>query len=368
MVFSTYNFADQVMKAIEKIRNPPTVDSTIMKPIDDVDLPIVTICPTNQTNSELLDKFYGNKNPNAMLAGKALCNGKPCLSWGNHLNMSHKKLLHKVYNSKLAKDFKIENLRPKRQLSGSLVFLPRFGYCREIFNYSTSNIRIKNYNNVTDIRIFITDKTYRSYTSLDYSSHNGQGLEINNIDGVYRVNVKMKVVSSCQIVSPMELDYQECVNEILERDIGAYIGCLPPWMAEFNQCNSTYPDDLPKKIPNYLDYVHNPVHLKNTIGEIECKKACRTTNNFVSVRDIRYDETFLGSKGSRSGRVFIDFDEQVEVTEKIFNYSTYNFIIDVGSSLGLWFGLSVFGIYDLVIEIFKFVRIIFNKFKRLCKN
>ena len=366
MLFSTYNFVDQVMTAIEKLRNPPTVDSTMMKPMDDVDRPIVTICPTNQTNSELLDKFYGNKNPNAMLAGKALCHGKPCLSWGNHLNMSHEELLHSVYNATLSQDLEIENFESGRPLSGSLVFLPRFGYCKEIVNFNTSNIRIMNNNNFTDIRIFITDKTYRSYTSLDYSSHSGYMLEISNI-GVYRVYVKTKVVSSCKIVPPMKLDYHECVNKMLERDIGAYLGCLPPWMTEINQCNSTYPINMLIGIPNYMEYVYNHLHLKNTIGEIECKTACRTNNNFVSVRDIRKDETFTGSMVLTSGRATINFDEQVEVTEKTFNYSSYNFIIDVGSSMGLWFGLSVFGIYEILIESCEFSRNTYIRFKKLCK-
>ena len=38
MILSTYYFADQVMIAIENLRNPPTVDSTMMKTLDDVDL------------------------------------------------------------------------------------------------------------------------------------------------------------------------------------------------------------------------------------------------------------------------------------------------------------------------------------------
>ena len=222
-----------------------------------------------------------------------------------------------------------------------------------------------NNNNFTDIRIFITDKTYRSYTSLDYSSHSGYMLEISNI-GVYRVYVKTKVVSSCKIVPPMKLDYHECVNKMLERDIGAYLGCLPPWMTDINQCNSTYTINLLKEMPNYWEKVVNHLHLKNTKGENDCKTACRTSNNFVSVRDIRKDETFSGSKDINKGRATINFDEQVEVTEKTFNYSSYNFIIDVGSSLGLWFGLSVFGIYEILIESCEFGKNIFKRFKN-CK-
>ncbi len=363
VIFSTYNLVDQVMTAIKNLRNPPVVDSTMTKTIHDVGLPVVTICPINQTNFVLLNKLYGNKSPNEMLAGFAYCQGKKCLSWGNHLNMSHQELLHSVYNAKLAQDLEIKNIISQKLMQGSLVFLQRFGFCKEISNFNTSAIRIRNKNIFTPIRIFITDKTYRSHVSLDYSSHNGNMLEISEI-GVLQVYVKMRVVSSCKIVPPMKFDYQECVNIMLERDIGAQIGCLPPWMTDFNQCNSTYPNDVLDDEPNYWQNIIPYSHLRNSIQEQRCKKACRKTNNFVSVSDKRIDETFFGrnenSEGP-SGRAIIHFDEQVEVTEKTFNYSYYNFIIDVGSSMGLWFGLSVFGIFDLLIETFQFVKNMLKK-------
>ena len=57
----------------------------------------------------------------------------------------------------------------------------------------------------------------------------------------YGIFVKMKVVISCKTVTQENLNYQNWVNKRLERDIGAHLGCLPPWMTDYNQCNSTYP-------------------------------------------------------------------------------------------------------------------------------
>ncbi len=120
----------------------------------------------------------------------------------------------------------------------------------------------------------------------------------------------MKVVSSCKTVTQEKLNFQECVNERLERDIGAYLGCLPPWMTDYNQCNSSYPSDLLNGIPKYVEnYVRPHFHLKQTIVENECKTACRTTNNFVSVKDIKKDITFYGlSEFKNPGRATINFD------------------------------------------------------------
>ena len=42
----------------------------------------------------------------------------------------------------------------------------------------------------------------------------------------------------------------------------------------------------------------------------------------------------------------------VRVEKKVIVYTFFNFIIDVGSSLGLWLGLSALGITDLAFEAF----------------
>ena len=57
----------------------------------------------------------------------------------------------------------------------------------------------------------------------------------------------------------------------------------------------------------------------------------------------------------------LKFAEQVVYTTKKLAYGTSEFLIDMGSSLGLWFGLSVFGITDLGITTFQWVKNIRQK-------
>ena len=52
----------------------------------------------------------------------------------------------------------------------------------------------------------------------------------------------------------------------------------------------------------------------------------------------------------------LNFDDQVVFTTKQLAYGPSDFLIDIGSSLGLWFGLSVFGISDLGISAFQWVK------------
>ena len=50
----------------------------------------------------------------------------------------------------------------------------------------------------------------------------------------------------------------------------------------------------------------------------------------------------------------LQFDNHVVHTKEMLAYDFSNFLIDIGSSLGLWFGLSVFGLADLVVRILQF--------------
>ena len=53
--------------------------------------------------------------------------------------------------------------------------------------------------------------------------------------------------------------------------------------------------------------------------------------------------------------IFLLFQNE-QVIEKVANYYMFDFIIDVGSSMGLWLGLSVFGLYDLAANVVDFIK------------
>ena len=59
------------------------------------------------------------------------------------------------------------------------------------------------------------------------------------------------------------------------------------------------------------------------------------------------DETI--SWGTRFG---FNFRKTVRVERKVVVYTFFNFIVDVGSSLGLWLGLSALGVTNLFINAF----------------
>ena len=125
--------------------------------------------------------------------------------------------------------------------------------------------------------------------------------------------------------------------------------CVPPWLTATNQCSSnitTY-NHTNKEI---YDLIYSKVirlrdTRKHTEMEENCKNPCKKmTNKVYLIADEDNKVNYAD--------VHIRFKQTVRVEKKVVVYTLFNFIIDVGSSLGLWLGLSALGITDLAIEAF----------------
>ena len=59
------------------------------------------------------------------------------------------------------------------------------------------------------------------------------------------------------------------------------------------------------------------------------------------------------SKSSYDSRndLMVLFEDSVKIMEEQSNYNEFDLMVEVGSSLGLWIGLSALGIFDLIFEV-----------------
>ena len=99
LVISFAMFCYQLNIATLNLMDPPTVDSTFERNIADYDIPVVTICPINQTNyAKLMElKYYTKEN---VLRGETSCHDTDfCKSWGAHLNLTFDELKSQIFDS-----------------------------------------------------------------------------------------------------------------------------------------------------------------------------------------------------------------------------------------------------------------------------
>ena len=125
--------------------------------------------------------------------------------------------------------------------------------------------------------------------------------------------------------------------------------CIPPWLSATNQCsmNITTYNHTNREIYDLIlnKNIRPRCTREPTEMEENCKKPCKKMTNKVYL---------IGDEESKllDTDVWIRFKKTVRVEKKVVVYTLFNFIIDAGSSLGLWLGLSALGIIDLAIGAF----------------
>ena len=225
--------------------------------------------------------------------------------------------------------------------------MPSFGYCKELSGYSPLKTMFINTQSIPS-SIFITDPRYKNYYSLDFASHQGAEISSNVMKGIVDVNVN--IYSRCQISSMVEDDFEKCVDDEIQKEIGIPLGCVPPWLSSLNQCNDIYNSTFyePFGTPKFHTGFTNPVlSLGRTDIEKLCRKSCLSTTSTINLHTV--------SKGAFLG-VQINLDEKVKVTETVFNYDLFESIIDAESCLGLWLRLSMLSLYGVLEDSIAFIR------------
>ena len=238
------------------------------------------------------------------------------------------------------------------------------GLCKEISNYIDVEDIVEIEIMETETRIFFTNQMTRSYFMPDLSSHIGDKVVLWPTQTTF-VHVKVEVKSSCrELEVPWTVeDYNKCIDDQLHGIFSGNFNCTPPWLSTHNQCDGIYSRKYFDNNPTFSKQIVLPLlNFGNNKIEADCRKSCETKHYHV---DVRGDT----SKGSKH-HAYITVDQKVSVTEKVANYSPFQFIIDVGSSLGLWLGLSVLGIHDLVVIALDYSKnsFVFKQFKDLFKN
>ena len=240
---------------------------------------------------------------------------------------------------------------PERVYDSRVVFLAKFGFCLEITNYDPEYLEIQQVGNLQDLlnlRLIFTDKNYRSLFMPDISSHLGGKILIQSGKQT-NFDIYVKKTSSCKVMDVKAENFHECIANGIETRIKKPLGCIPPWLSDKDQCNGSYPANFLEAIPDFVDEFHWPVYtLYNSKLESECKTSCNRTQYLAVEGESINDDDF--------GAAYISFVQKVQVIEKVANYHMFDFIIDVGSSMGLWLGLSVFGLYDLAANVVDFIK------------
>ena len=355
LAISFIMFSYQAMVAVNQFLNPPVVDSTETDNIANLEPPVITICPLHQFNRGN-GIFLGYDDYDGFLMGKDTLNN--ITAWGAQYNMTFEELNEETED--LVKDlpklkFRIDD-GPLLVADIENRYYPSFGRCIDFSNYTiTGNVELNiftktlYYANMAEV--FLTDKKLRTRSTVHKPSHWGPSIIIQEKNS-YEFLVKVEQLTNfdprnsdgCKEYTDGE--FERCVDEGLQDLWKPMLGCNPPWLSPQDQCKgilkTTEIDDLLQN--RTIKTITNIRNMKIGVAAEGCTKPCTV----IRLNIFKNGEKYLGTR-SKVAKLNLVFDDIVVLKTKMLAYGFSDFLIDMGSSLGLWFGLSVFGIRDLVI-------------------
>ena len=142
--------------------------------------------------------------------------------------------------------------------------------------------------------------------------------------------------------------YADCVSHEQEQTFKPLLGgCMVPWLAALDSpgickgkiqygTNGTIFDRLMKEFEKFWERV--------TISSSAPTKAC-----LMPCVELQAHSTLTRSKPDFVGYdIYLEFKKTVKVTKYQKAYGLFDLVVEVGSSLGLWIGLSALGVFDLL--------------------
>ena len=97
---STTMFIYQFMKSLNNLLNPMVADTTIVISREDIPLPLITICPSNQINKTKIHSLgYDVNEWENLLYGIKEINKSLVITWGSDLNKSFDQLIDEVLDT-----------------------------------------------------------------------------------------------------------------------------------------------------------------------------------------------------------------------------------------------------------------------------
>ena len=354
-------FLVQFKTAVEKLKNPLITEFTKHLDIDEIDPPLISICPLGQYNQKQLENLGYSASTSLFLG---LVRDENYLSWGAHMNKSFEEILELVLVDQEqtmdpieVRGGKTEQLDDAPKFGRN--FYPRYGYCWELARYSAKNLSEQLISlPAGQYHVYLTDRKLTTHTTLDLSTHKENSIQILE-PGWYSYDVSVRIASrydprfedSCHdYVTDGELAL--CVDEEIKQSYHPILGCNPPWVSTDEECKSTIKKT--SQVEAALDESWKfqtvlPIMLMDRQpGQKACTKSCNTTISRVKFKEHVEDIFFTYLK--------LIFADEADYRVKELAYGKYEFLIDIGSSLGLWLGLSVFGLSSMVVELLLIAR------------
>ena len=274
-LFAVCMFVYQMINAVTKLYDVPTVISTTTLSVDQIEPPLILVCPLDQFNITNLNLF-GYEEDYQFYEGRVE-NMNDSLSWGHHIGKSYKAMIEELINEEANNILEELNM----YTSSKRVLFPNFGYCLELNLDSLDYLVIMSDLIVSsNVQVFMTDRNTKDYFNMDMTSQIGNIMKMPVMESTVetlRVNIdvydRTETADKDNCEPSTKYNYSQCVENGIQEDLLPKLNCIPPWLSPNNQCKATSRDELMMK---YFErsYAKPLITQTRNKAERQCKKPC----------------------------------------------------------------------------------------------
>ena len=347
-------FIIQMIFAFKKYLAKPTMQSPEIRPFSSLQRPLIlTACKQNQFNyTQALTMGYGRNDE--FLSG--ITQNSSMISWtGEKGNLTFEETLDILYdppkplNTFGKKLVHIKNVTTQ--------FIIPFGWCQSIKSIIHNTlVRIQLDRDTLAIPsghlLFISDPAASSTYQLSLTNGDTIILEsAGDNHGTFQCyNIQLKEFineaddGSCiDYPNADHESYSSCVTADMRSRIMPSLGCMVPWIAKEDACIGKL---------NRLEKHQEIIEWLFKITEHSWGKVLYKPETCLPPCTVLTAHSTFASSGLYKDNLFeLYFSPDIQVEKITLAYDSGDLLVEIGSCLGLWLGLSVIGIYDLLLPI-----------------
>ncbi len=353
LIFAIGIFIFQMQNAIEKYTKRPIIQQTSKMEFDEVKKPVIYICQESQFNYTKA-KSYGYDTLTRFNTGTL--KDSDVITWkGRFGDQSFDKLQRDIYVHDF-KDLLVKtghSVYEEIKVQTDTVFIVHEGFCKKLdaTNRSVMLHSTKRYN------LYLIDPYLAN--NLTFPAGENVKVTFGSLGNGYFDTKSYKIEISlydnriddgitCTDYEKARTSFGQCIETRLGESMLNWLGCYLPWFQKSTKfsCEMANKTKMTKTVFNEMTKLINGWKMKSSSA---CKQPCMTMD--FTLKKVRVNTNRIGN-----GALRCSFKKEVTVFTDVSAYDMFSLVVDLGSSLGLWLGLSALSIFGSLVDYTTIVR------------
>ena len=346
-----------MQNSVRKYFEKPVVEQTSAKFLKDIQMPTVYICQDSQFNW-LKSSPVGYESFARFTMGQVGYSDN--LTWtGKYRNTSFKSLQQEIFDVNYT-DFKMEvsdsgNFDDMRIVETEMIYIAPHGFCRMLKNThkrfyvqatKKSFLILVDPAKKNNIRILKMENGIFELGTIEHGFYESYFYEVH----LHIHDKRIHNGISCTDYDRIHSSYGDCIETAMKQNFLNWYNCLPPWLSTNTSLVCEQGKTLSIPVEETFTFIENEFisfHAGHDLKSLEhCLPPCIAMglkSEMVNLRSKRLFKSYINIK----------MMNEVVVHTDTFAYDVFSLVVDLGSALGLWLGLSAISIFDYMLEMYE---------------